>query len=75
MGLKLNPMKSTQANCQTPRTKLAEISLKFSDSGIAALGFRNIFLATGYEPESFAEISGLAGVVGKDPPRVIGCAA
>ena len=32
------------------------------------LGFRSIFLATGLPPDSFAHLTWLAGVVGKDPP-------
>ena len=35
---------------------------------VATLGFQTIYLATGYEPESFPNIAGLTGVVGKNPP-------
>lgn len=36
---------------------------------IFELGFFNIFLATGYEPDKFSTLSFLKGVVGKDPPK------
>lgn len=39
---------------------------------IKALGFDKIYLATGYEPNSFPEISGLVAIVGKAPPKEIG---
>jgi hypothetical protein len=32
------------------------------------LGFHEIYLATGYAPESYAGLSWLKGVVGKEPP-------
>ncbi|MBI4924887.1 MAG: HAMP domain-containing histidine kinase [Bdellovibrio sp.] len=35
---------------------------------ICELGFKNIFLATGYEPERYQHLSFLNGVVSKDPP-------
>ncbi len=39
---------------------------------VLAMGFKLIYLATGYEAEAFAGVSGLAGVVGKNPPAQIG---
>ncbi|MGZ3771080.1 MAG: sensor histidine kinase [Bdellovibrio sp.] len=33
-----------------------------------AEGFKNLYLATGYEPESFPPMSFLKGIVGKEPP-------
>ena len=38
---------------------------------LKALNFEKIFLATGYNPEYFAEIYSLTGVVGKTPPKDI----
>ena len=35
---------------------------------IFRLGFKNIYLATGYEPDKFSALTFLKGVVGKDPP-------
>lgn len=35
---------------------------------IRSLGFKTVFLATGYEPDRFSHIEGLAGIVGKEPP-------
>jgi hypothetical protein len=35
---------------------------------IFKLGFENIYLATGYEPDKFSTLTFLKGVVGKDPP-------
>lgn len=32
------------------------------------LGFRRIYLATGYEPDALGELPHLRGIVGKDPP-------
>ena len=31
-------------------------------------GFKNLYLATGYEPEEFCHLNFLKGVIGKDPP-------
>jgi len=31
-------------------------------------GYQNIFLATGYEPEVFADLPYIKGVIGKEPP-------
>ena len=36
---------------------------------LLALGFKKIFLATGYEPDQFAHVQGLSGVVEKDPAK------
>ncbi|MGK5085907.1 hypothetical protein WDW37_21675 [Bdellovibrionota bacterium FG-1] len=35
---------------------------------VAELGFRNIFLATGREPDFFGPQPHLKGILGKDPP-------
>lgn len=35
---------------------------------IHELGFRRIYLATGYEPDALGELPHLRGIVGKDPP-------
>ncbi|MBC8550237.1 MAG: hypothetical protein H8D23_11390 [Candidatus Brocadiales bacterium] len=32
------------------------------------LGYRNLYLATGYEPDDFNEFTFLKGVQGKEPP-------
>lgn len=33
------------------------------------LGFQNLYLATGYEPENFKHVYWLKGIVGKEPPN------
>lgn len=40
-------------------------------SAVAGLGFKRIFLATGYEASQFTGISGLSAVVGKQPPQAL----
>lgn len=39
---------------------------------IKALGFKEVYLATGYQPEEFKTIPGLTAIVGKNPPKIIG---
>ena len=39
---------------------------------VRELGFRMIYLTTGYDQSIFTGISGLTGIVGKDPPVFIG---
>gem|GEM_PF-2935638 len=35
---------------------------------IASLGFKSIFLQTGYDPRVVSDVAGLAGILGKSPP-------
>jgi hypothetical protein len=37
-------------------------------SEIKALGYKKIFIATGYSPETLGSIDGIMGIVGKEPP-------
>ena len=36
------------------------------------LGFKNLYLATGFEVDQFSHITWIKGVVGKSPPKWIG---